>query len=274
MSKSKLWVLPGIAILLVAIVAATGCIGSDEDDNKITIAGSTTVQPVAQAAADEYMKTHDVEITVSPGGSSVGVKNAGEGTADIGMASREVKDSEFADWPDLVVTPVAKDGIAVVVHPSNSVSDLSMEQIQKIYMGEITNWDEVGGEDLEIVVVGRDSASGTRATFEELVDVEDQVTSSMLEKQSNGAVFETVQGNENAIGYVGLGYVKEGVKGLTVDGVAPSSETVVAGTYPISRALNFITLGEPEGIVKEFIDWILTSAGQDIVEEKGFVRLS
>lgn len=275
LKPNKSWLIAVLGIFIVGIVALAGCLGGDDDEEKtLSIEGSTTVLPVAQAMASAYMADHDdVTITVGGGGSSVGVKSAGDKTADIGMASREVKSSEMDTYPDLVSIPIAKDGIALVVHPSNPITGLTEEQITAIYKGEYTNWNEVGGEDLEIVVVGRDSASGTRATFEELLDCEDACTPQMEEKASNGAVFETVKGNENAIGYVGLGYVKEGVKGVPVGGVTPSVATVQDGTYPVSRNLNFITVGQPTGLAKEFIDFALSADGQAIVEAQSFVPL-
>jgi phosphate transport system substrate-binding protein len=276
LKPNKNWLIAGLGMFVIAMVVAAGCLGGDEDDEKVlSIAGSTTVLPVAQAVADEYMdQNSDVDITVTGGGSSVGVKSAADGTADIGMASREVKQSEMDDNPTLVVTPIAKDGIAIIVHKDNPITGLTMEEVQKIYKGEITNWNEVGGPDLEIVLVGRDSASGTRATFEELVDVEDECDESMQEKASNGAIKETVKGNENAIGYVGLGYVDSEIKGVPVDSVSPSIATVQDGSYPISRNLNLITDGQPSGLAKEFIDFFLSSEGQAIVESEDFVPLS
>lgn len=268
----------GIAVLAVALMTiVAGCLGGNEDDEKVlNIAGSTTVQPVAQAAASAYMKDHsDVEIFVSGGGSSVGVTSAVDGTADIGMASRELKDSEKTANPGIVVTVIAKDGIALIVHPDNNVTGLTKDQVAAIYKGEITNWKDVGGPDQTIVLVGRDSASGTRASFEELLDIDgSELSTGMLEQQSNGGIFEYVKGNPNAIGYVGLGYVKEGVMGVPINGVQPTIPNVQSGTYPISRSLNMVTMGAPDGLAKEFLDFILSPQGQTIVENSGFVPLS
>ncbi len=263
---------------LVAIVMASGllagCLDGGDDTVTLTIAGSTTVLPVAQQCADAYMdENSEWDIQVSGGGSSVGVRSAAEGTADIGMASREVKSSEMDEWPDLVPTAVAKDGIAVIVNTGNPVTGLTLAQIKDIYTGAVTNWNEVGGDNMEIVVIGRDSNSGTRATFEELALDDAEVTSAMLEKNSNGAVKQTVIDTPGAIGYVGLGYVDSDVTGLEVDGVVVNEANVVNGDYPISRSLYVITDGEPTGNAKEFIDFMLSSEGQDIVEEEGFIRL-
>jgi len=271
------YIFAGVAVVFITLmVFAAGCLGGSDETETLQIAGSTTVQPVAQAAASAYMDENDnVEILVSGGGSSVGVTSAADGTADIGMASRELKDSEKTANPDLKVTVIAKDGIAIIVHTSNTVSGLTKEQVAEIYKGEITNWQEVGGPNASIVLVGRDSASGTRASFEEILGIEgSELSSAMLEEQSNGGVYETVKGNQYAVGYVGLGYVKDDVKGVPVDGIAPSIANVQGGTYPISRSLNMITKGEPTGLAKEFLDFILSADGQAIVEDKGFVPLS
>jgi phosphate transport system substrate-binding protein len=215
---------------------------------------------------------------VSGGGSSVGVQAVGEGTADIGMASRELKDAEKEQYPDLVQYVVARDGIALIINVENPVESLTVEQVRQIYTGEITNWNEVGGSDAEIVVVGRDSASGTRASFEDLVMDDPEFVATMLEKNSNGAVQQTIAGTPGAIGYVGLGYVDETVKGVDIDvegtPVAPTVENVIAGTYPISRELNILTDGEATGLAAAYIDFILSEEGQAIVEDEGFVPVA
>ena len=264
----------GLSAVVVIVAALAGCLGGD-DEKDLTITGSTTVLPVAQAAAAQYMEDNsDATINVNGGGSSVGVEAAGTGSADIGMASREVKQSEMDEYPDIKSVPVAKDGIAVIVNNDNPVTSLTMEQIEKIYLGEITNWQDVGGRDETIVVIGRDSASGTRGTFDELVLDKEDPTTEMLEKQSNGDVHTSVKETPLSIGYVGLGYLDDKVKGVNVDGVEPSVETVVDGSYPISRNLNFIFNGEPDGFAKEFLDYVLGPDGQAIVEDEGFVPLS
>jgi phosphate transport system substrate-binding protein len=245
----------------------------------IKIAGSTTVLPIAQQAAEAYMdKNANADIQVSGGGSSVGVKSAGEGTADIGMASRELKDSEKEVYPGLVQHVVARDGIALIVHKSNNVPSLTIPQIKGIYKGDYTNWNQVGGSNQEIVVIGRDSASGTREFFfDEVMDKEDFV-STMLEMNSNGAVKQQVSQTPGAIGYVGLGYVDNTVNAVKVnDGgkmVQPTVNNVINGDYPIARSLNMFTMGQPKGLAKNYINFILSSEGQKLVEDEGFVPLS
>jgi len=212
-------------------------------------------------------------VTVQGGGSGTGVTQVGQGVVDIGNASRDVKSSEYEEYPGLVATAIAADGVVVVVNPDNPVTSLTMEEIAKIFTGEITNWSEVGGEDEEIVVVIREDGSGTRSTFEELVHKDVDPTDEALQKPSNGALKTTVAETPNAIGYIGLGYVDSTVQMVEVDGVVASESTILDGTYPISRNLYMITNGEPTGLAKAFIDFILSDEGQEIVEEEGFIKL-
>lgn len=271
-----------VAVILIGAYAG-GWLGSGDTESggemqTLTIQGSTTVLPIAQKAAERYMDVHsNVNIQVSGGGSSVGVKSAGEGTVDIGMASREMKNEEHATYPDLKPIAIARDGIALIVHPSNTVTSLTVEEIKGIYLGTYTNWSELGGPDMEIVVVGRDSASGTREFFWTEVMNKADFVPTMLEKNSNGAVKQTVSQTPGAIGYVGLGYIDETVNALSIksDGraVEPTIENVKNGSYPISRSLYVLVNGEPAGLIKDFIDFILSPEGQGIVEEEGFVPI-
>lgn len=272
-------------ILATLVLAAfgTGCIGNGdgptqppEATESISVTGSTTVLPVAQLTADLFMDTHPkTEIQVSGGGSSVGIQAVGGGTADIGMASRDLKDSEKTQFPDLVQQVVALDGIALIVHPSNPVGALTTAEVKAIYKGETTNWKEVGGPDEAIVVVGRDSASGTREFFHDSVMEKEDFVATQLEKNSNGAVQQTVAQTPGAIGYVGLGYLDESVKAVNIEvngtQVEPSVATVTSGQYPIARSLTMFTDSEPTGLTKEYFDFILSPDGQMIVEEEGFV---
>ena len=274
-AKTKKMVFGVIGAIIIAILS--GCLEGERQT--IIIRGSTTVLPIAQRAAEAYMEKHpDVDIRVSGGGSSVGVQSVGEGIADIGMASRELKDEEKSRYPDLKPVVIAKDGIAIIVHPDNPVTSLTLEQIRGIYNGTYTNWKEVGGPDEEIVVVNRDSASGTREFFWKHVMHKEDFVATALEKNSNGAVKQTVSQTPNAIGYVGLGYLDGSVKALKIkkDGeeIEPTVENVLNGKYPIARSLYMITNGEPEGLVKDFIDFVLSEEGQKIVEEEGFVPIA
>lgn len=286
--RLKFLVAPVLALLVFATLF-TGCVGNGSSDTtptttsaqtpqSISVAGSTTVLPIAQKAAESYMDANTyADIQVSGGGSGAGIQSVGEGTADIGMASRELKDAEKEKYPDLVQYVVARDGIAVIVNPANTLTSLTLEQIKAIYTGEITNWNELGGPDMEIVVIGRDSSSGTREFFSERVMEGTDYVSTQLEKNSNGAVKQTVEQTPGAVGYVGLGYVDDTVKALKIDEngtlVEPSIDTVATGEYPIARTLNMFTNGDATGLSKAYIDYILSSEGQAIVEEEGFVSI-
>lgn len=276
MKMDKKLVSSGIIFLMMGIAMLSGCTGSGEKKS-LTVAGSTTVQPIAASAAEEFMKKNsDVIVSVQGGGSGTGIKMVAEGSADIGDSSRELTDTEKTEHPDLKPYAIAADGIAVVVHPSNSLDDLTKQQVRDIFAGKIKNFKEVGGPDKEIMVIIREEGSGTRSTFEELVMKKGKVANAAdaLQKPSNGAVKAAVAGNENAIGYIGLGYVDETVKALKIDGVAPSIATIKRGDYPISRKLYMITKGEATGLKKEFIDFVLSDEGQQIVEEAGFIKVT
>lgn len=245
---------------------------------KVVITGSTTVLPIAQKAAEVFMDNNsDADISVRGGGSGVGIAAIIDGTCDIADASRAIKDTELdkavANGRNPKAHVVAMDGICVIVHPSNSIEALTKKQIKDIYTGSISNWSQIGGDDEKIVVVSRDSSSGTFEAFGELVLKGAKVRSDALMQASNNAIASTVARTPGAIGYVGLGYVTNEVKALEVDGVKPSKETVLTGTYGIARPLFMYTNGKPQGLVKEFIDFVLSKEGQEIAEEEGFVGL-
>ena len=272
MTTRKNHILGGFAlvILLLTAVFGAGCI-STEDTETISIAGSTTVLPVAQAAAEEYMNQHsNADIQVSGGGSGVGATSVIGGTADIGMLSRDLKASE-KEGNTLKEFVVGKDGIALVGHPSNTVSDLSLEQVKAIYQGTITNWKEVGGADSEIVLIGRDSSSGTREFFTEFVLDKEDAAKEMQELNSNGAVAQAVSITPGAIGYVSLEYVDDSLKAFSIDGVAPTVDNVISGIYEINRPLLMVTNGEPEGLAADYLAFILSEEGQQILKDSGFI---
>jgi phosphate transport system substrate-binding protein len=251
------------AVLLAVALALTGCGGST---TTITEAGSTTVQPLAQALADAFMANNpDVEVTVAGGGSSVGVQSAADGTVDIGAASRELKPEE--ETLGLVVHVLAKDGIAIVSHPSQNVTGLTLDQTRQIFSGNITNWSQVGGANATINVIAREEGSGTRAAFEELVMGDDVITEYAILLPSNGALRTAVAGDPNGIGFLSMGYLDETVKAFDIDGVAATIENCISDDYPIVRPLLFLTLGEPTGKVAEFINFCLGPDGQAIVAE-------
>ena len=242
---------------------------------KLTIQGSTTVLPIAQAAAEAYMDNNpDADITVRGGGSGTGIAALIDGATDIADASRPMKDKEIKTAREKGVNPVAnvvaRDGIAVVVHPENTIDAITIEDIKAIYTGEISRWDKVGGKG-SIVVVSRDAASGTFETFNELALHKAKLTDAALMLASNLEVARTVAQTPGAIGYIGLGYLTNEVKALEVEGITPSDATVRDGSYPLARPLFMYTNGSPKGLAKSFIDFVMSTAGQQIVTEAGFV---
>ncbi|SHJ28870.1 phosphate ABC transporter substrate-binding protein, PhoT family [Dethiosulfatibacter aminovorans DSM 17477] len=238
----------------------------------VTISGSTSVEKVGVALAEEFMALNSgVEVTYQGIGSSGGVKNAKDGTTIIGTASRNLK-TEEKEW-GLTEIELAYDGIAVIAHPDNGVEGLTMDQVKAIYIGEITNWSQVGGADAEIVVVSREDGSGTRGAFEEIVDFEDALKEGALIAEGNGNVQTTVAGNPLAIGYVSFTYINETVKPLLVDGVAPTVENVVSKEYGVSRPFMMVWMEENMTEASQaFVDFAMSPEGQDIVEEKGAIK--
>jgi phosphate transport system substrate-binding protein len=247
-----------------------------EAEGQISVAGSTTVQPLAEKLAEAFASVEPgVQIDVQGGGSSVGVKSAGQGQVDIGAASREVKESELEEYPDLQVFTIARDGIAIVVHPDVAVDGLTKDQVRDVFAGEIVNWSEVGGPDKSIVVVSREEGSGTRAAFEEMVIGEEGpvIVDTAILQPSNGAVRTTVSTTPDSIAFLSFGYLDSSTKALAVDGVLPTPENAANGTYPIVRPLNMMTKGEPSGVVKAWLDFVLSAEGQAIVVEEGYIAV-
>ncbi|MBN1875992.1 MAG: phosphate ABC transporter substrate-binding protein [Anaerolineae bacterium] len=247
----------------------------EKSEGQISVAGSTTVQPLAEKLAEVYTAKHsDIKIDVAGGGSSAGVKAAGEGTTDIGAASREVKDSEKETYPDIKIFVIARDGIAIVAHPEVPVDELTTDQVRGIFAGTIVNWNEVGGDDQPITVISREEGSGTRGAFEEMVMGEDTaITDKAIFQDSNGKVRTAVASTPNAIAYLSFGYLDDSVLAIAIDGVEPTEANALNGIYPIVRPLNMITRGEPAGVVKAWIDWILSEEGQAIVKDQGYISV-
>jgi len=242
-----------------------------ELSGEITEAGSTTVQPLAELLAGEFTALHPkVTITIQGGGTSVGITSASDGTVDIGAASRELKPDE----PTLVKHQLASDGIAIVTDPANPVTGLTKDQVRQIFAGEITDWQDVGGPDEDIIVVAREEGSGTRGAFEELVMGESLITNRAILQSSNGAIRTTIAITPDAIGFVSFGYLDSSVKALEIDGVAATVANVLNASYPISRPLYFLTKVAPTGVVKAFIDYCLSSEGQAIVKGEGYISVS
>ena len=235
--------------------------------------GSTSMEKIIGSLGEAFTEMNpDVNFTYNPTGSSTGIQAAIDGTCDIGLSSRALKDEEKAT---LTETIVALDGIAIIVNPANPVSDLSVEQIAQIYTGEITNWKDVGGDDLEISRIGREAGSGTRDGFETITDTKEACKYNQ-ELASTGDVITTVAGNPNAIGYASLSAVKDSVKALTVGGVAPSEETVLDGTYTIQRPFVLATrTGEAlSEAAQAFFDFATSADANEIIAAAGAVPVA
>ncbi len=244
----------------------------------IVIKGSTTVLPIAQMTLEAYMKAHPgVNISLSGGGSGEGIKALIDRSANIANSSREIKDKEIelakSKGVNPVETIVAVDAIVPIVNPRNRVKDLSIDQLSQIYQGKITNWKEVGGDNLQIVVVSRDSSSGTFEAWAEMVLNKAKVAPRAQMQASNGAIVQAVSKNKYAIGYIGLGYINKAVKPLTVNGVQATAKTAISKEFPVARPLYMYTDGQPAGETEKFIKFILSPAGQNLVAKAGYVPL-
>jgi len=247
--------------------------------------GSDTVLPLAQKEAESYMKQNKAaKVTVTGGGSGVGLAALVDGTTDIAMASRKIKMAEKMKLQDagksVKETTIAYDALAVVVNPANKVSQLTREQLEGIFTGKIKNWKEVGGDDLQITVYSRETSSGTYEFFKEHVLNNKNYASTVLSMPATGAIIQSVSQTKGAIGYVGLAYVEKDVKAIKVSYdkgktyIAPSMATAKDKTYPVIRPLYYYYLSTVEKAVKPFVDYVLSSEGQKIVEEVGYVPMS
>lgn len=271
-------IIAAITALLLIGGLFTGCSNETGNENTstgeisgtVSTDGSTSMEKVIGFLSEAYMEEYpDVKVTYNPTGSGAGIQAVQEGRCDIGLASRNLKDEEKES---LTETIVAIDGIAIIVNPENPVSDLTIEQIGKIYKGEITNWSEVGGNDGPIVLIGREAASGTRDGFESITETEDLCKYSQ-ELTSTGDVVQTVSSNPNAIGYASLASVSDKVKALDVEGVTPSTETIQDGSYKVQRDFILVTrTGESlSKAAQSFFDFATSEAADDLIVEAGAV---
>lgn len=273
----------GTKIILAVFVTAIVCIGgsyavfgsSSQSGDTINVTGSTTVQPLMDKMKEDYEKNSSNIVNITGGGSSAGAKAAIDGAADIGMLSRDPKPAELEKG--LKQHVIALDGVAVIVNKSVNIDSLSMEQIKKIYTGEITNWSEVGAEAAKIAVVSREDGSGTRDCFDSVVLDKAEIKKEAQFLASTGAVTTAVSTTPGAIGYISLGAVKkldaDKAFALKVDGVEATPGTVVDGTYKIQRNLVLVTKGDPAGATADFINYIYSPQGKKVIESMGFVNL-
>jgi phosphate transport system substrate-binding protein len=258
-----------ILLPLLALFAALApaCRG-DRSSTDMTLAGSTSIQPFADKWAEVFMETHpDYGVNVQGGGSSAGIQACKSGACQIGMASRELK----ADEKDLVEIVVARDGLALIVHPSNPVRGAKVGEIKQIFAGDLKNWTALGGPDRSITVVTREEGSGTRGAFQELVMGKTRIFKGAITEDSNGTVREIVAHDPYSIGFISLGLVNEQVRALELDGAVPNEENIRSGRYTLVRPFLFVSRGRPEGLAKEFVDFVLSDEGQALIKKEGLL---
>ena len=262
-------------ITAMSVSVMTGC-GSNTGEGDMgrsgTVAtdGSTSMEKVIGALGESFQNDTGITFTYNPTGSGSGIKAVAEGRCDIGLSSRDLKEEELSSG--LTATTLAYDGIAIIVNPENAVEDLSIETVAKIYTGEITNWSEIGGDDTEIVLIGREAGSGTRDGFETITGTED-ACQYRQELTSTGDVITTVSQNPGAIGYASVASVKETVKALTIDGVAATEENIKDGSYVVQRP--FVLVTKSDGTLseeaKEFFDYAISKEANEIILTAGVV---
>ena len=236
----------------------------------LSVAGSTSVEPFAEALAEEYMHQNKSEkIFVQGGGSSAGIQAVRTGAADIGMSSRNLMENE----KNLIAIPIIYDAIAVIIHRHNPLTELSQDQIQKIFSAEIRHWKEVGGRNHPITLVTREEGSGTREAFQKLIMGQKEISLSALVQDSNGAIRQVVGDDLNAIGYISLGLVNDRVRALKMEGIEPTVENVQKHRYKIVRPFLFVFRSPPQGLAKGFLDYILSQAGQKLLVQEGLISM-
>jgi phosphate transport system substrate-binding protein len=263
----------GVAVLALGV---PGC--SKNKGNRVTVKGSTTVLPITQKAAEAFKKSTGISVNIEGSGSGNGIKALIDSGCDIANSSREMKPEEKEDAVKKGIQVkeilVAHDMIVPIVHPSNPVKNITMDQLKAVYDGSIKNWKELGGADATIVVVSRDTSSGTYEIWHEKVMKKTDVRPDALLQASNGAIITAVSGNPKAIGYTGYGYINSSVKGLTINNMAITIENGKSGKFPVSRKLYmYINENKLSEQAKKFIDFLLSASGQALVKEAGYIPL-
>ncbi len=271
MKVKRLFALALAAVCAVSVFAGCGKQSGTGVTGTVSTDGSTSMEKVIGSLKETFeAENNGITVTYNPTGSGTGITAVAEGRCDIGLSSRDLKDEEKAKG--LEGTVIAYDGIAIIVNPENPVSDLTIEDIAKIYTGEITNWKDIGGNDAEIVLIGREAGSGTRDGFESITKTAEKCKYRQ-ELTSTGDVITTVAGNPAAIGYASLASVKDSVKALKVDGVAPSEATIKDGNYKVQR--NFVLVTKTDGklsdAAQKFFDYITSSNASEIIKNAGAV---
>ena len=263
-----------VAVALAFFISNPACAAGKQ----IKVKGSTTILSIAQATAEEFMGENNyITLSIQGGGSGVGIASLIDGACDIAISSRKIKDEEVKKAAVKGVkvneTPIAIDGIAVIIHPKNKVKELTKQQIKDIYTGKINDWSDVGGEKRKIVVVNRDSASGTFEAFNILALNMEKVRRDALQCASNQAVAMTISMTPGGIGYIGHGYLSNKVKDIGVNGLRPTRDNILTGKYPLSRVLYMYTNGKPQGGTKQFIDFMLGPQGKKHIVSEGFIPI-
>jgi len=245
-------------------------VGCQRSRTGITVAGSTSVEPFAELLAEEYMIRYpQSHIYVQGGGSTAGIEAVRTHAAQIGMSSRSLTSEEKG----LYAVTIAKDAIAIILHPKNPVQDLSLVRVREVFSGKIKNWEELGGFDHPIVLVTREEGSGTREAFQKLVIGEEEITLEALVQDSNGAIRQVVAGDPNAIGYISLGLVNEKVKTIKISGAEPTVKNIESGHYHLVRPFLFIFNSEPVGEAKSFLDFVMSPEAQNLLSKEGLVSI-
>jgi phosphate transport system substrate-binding protein len=256
-----------IPFLLLCTAGLPSCRGGGSQ-NDVIVAGSTSIQPFADKWAEVFMERRpSLGVSVQGGGSSAGIQACKSGACQIGMSSRELK----ADEKDLHEIVIARDGLAIIVHPSNPVRGATLGQVKQIFSGDLANWKFLGGPDKEMTIVTREEGSGTRGAFQELVMGKTRIFRGAITEDSNGTVREIVASDPHSIGFISLGLVNEQVRALALDGVVGNEANIRNGSYKLVRPFLFLTRGEPSGAAKEFIDFVLSDEGQVLVKKEGLI---
>lgn len=255
----------GILFPLLFILFSVGC---QRTKAGITVAGSTSVESFAELLAEEYMSRHpQSHIYVQGGGSTAGIEAVITRVANIGMSSRPLMPGE----KNLYAVTIARDAIAIIVHPKNPVQDLPLDKVKQLFSGKIKNWKELGGYPHPIVLVTREEGSGTREAFQKLVMGKEEIALEALVQDSNGAIRQVVTGDPNAVGYISLGLVNEKVKPLKISGTEPRLENIESGRYHLVRPFLFLFNGEPSGEAKAFLDFVMSPEAQKLLAREGLV---
>jgi phosphate transport system substrate-binding protein len=253
---------------LAAVLAGAGC--EKSSGRQVSLLGSTSIQPFAEVLAELYAKQNPGQfVEVQGGGSTAGLQATANGLADIGMCSRTLTAEEARLFTPILI---ARDGLAIVVNPANSVTGLSSEQLRAVFAGRVTNWKDVGGKDGPIRPITREEGSGTRESFVRLVMGKERISRRALTQESNGAVKELVKGDAAAIGYMSLGLVGTEIDAIRVDDARPTAENVLTGRYALVRPLLFVTKGAASSAAQKFVDFVLSPDGQKLLETEGLVR--